>query len=79
MVHTIGSGHLNYDESDQYYSFQTVWGWIADIGDNTLSWYALALSWSWLYFYDVHPGLLREDLASKLPMNLKYQVRIRNF
>jgi hypothetical protein len=78
MIHTLGAGHIIYG-SDVYYSFQTIWGETGDIGENTLTWYALALSWSWLYFYDLHPGLLREDLASKLPMNLKYQTRIRNF
>jgi hypothetical protein len=78
MVHTLGSGHLRYG-SNEYYSFQTVWGWIWDIGDNTLSWYALALAWSWLYFYDVHPGLVREDFASKLQMNLKYKAYVKNF
>jgi hypothetical protein len=78
IIHTLGAGHIIYG-SDIYYSFQTIWGETGDIGENTLSWYALALSWSWLYFYDVHPGLLREDLASKLPTNLKYQTRIRNF
>jgi hypothetical protein len=78
MVHTLGSGHLHYG-SDEYYSFQTAWGWIADIGDNTLSWYALALAWSWLRFYDSHPGLVREDFASKLQMNLKYKAYVENF
>jgi hypothetical protein len=78
MVHTLGSGHLHYG-SDEYYSFQTVWGWIWDIGDNTLSWYALALAWSWLRFYDAHPGLIREDFASKLQMNLKYKAYVENF
>jgi hypothetical protein len=52
-------------------------GGIWDIGDNTLSWYALALSWSWLRFYDVHPGLVREDFASKLQMNLKYKTELK--
>jgi hypothetical protein len=78
MIHTLGSGHLIYG-SNEYYSFQTVWGWIWDIGDNTLSWYALALSWSWLRFYDTHPGLVREDIASKLQMNLKYKAYVTNF
>jgi hypothetical protein len=41
-----------------------------------LSWYALALSWSWLRFYDTHPGLIREDFASKLQMNLKYKTAV---
>jgi hypothetical protein len=75
MMHTLGSSHLIYD-SNEYYSLQTVWGWIWDIGDNTLSWYALALSWSWLRFYDTHPGLVREDFASKLQMNLRYSTII---
>jgi hypothetical protein len=78
MVHTLGSGHLRYG-SDEYYSFQTAWGWIWDIGDNTLSWYALALAWSWLRFYDTHPGLIREDFAAKSEMNLKYKTRVKNF
>jgi hypothetical protein len=78
MIHTLGSGHLIYG-SNEYYSFQTVWGWIWDIGDNTLSWYALALSWSWLRFYDTHPGLVREDIASRLQMNLKYKAYVTNF
>ena len=78
IIHTLGSGHLIYG-SNEYYSFQTVWGWIWDIGDNTLSWYALALSWSWLRFYDTHPGLVREDIASKLQMNLKYKAYVTNF
>ena len=75
MMHTLGSVHLMYG-STAYYSFTTAWGRIRDIGDNTLSWFALALSWSWLRFYDVHPGLVREDFASKLQMNLKYKTRI---
>jgi hypothetical protein len=78
MVHTLGSGHLVY-ESNQYYSFQTAWGRIWDIGDNTLSWYALALAWSWLRFYDTHPGLVREDFATKLQINLKYKTHLENF
>jgi hypothetical protein len=78
MVHTLGSGHLVY-ESNQYYSFQTAWGRIWDIGDNTLSWYALALAWSWLRFYDAHPGLVREDFATKLQINLKYKAHLENF
>jgi len=72
MIHTLGSDELYYD-SAPYYSFQTAWGRVEDIGDNTLSWYALALSWSWLRFYDTHPGLVKEDFASKLQMNLKYK------
>jgi len=75
IMHILGSGHLVYDSKD-YYSFKTVYGPIQDIGDNTLSWYALALSWSWLHFYDVHPGLVREDFASKLQMNLKYKTAV---
>ncbi|MFZ8857659.1 MAG: hypothetical protein ACO2O1_05395, partial [Candidatus Caldarchaeales archaeon] len=75
MIHTLGSLELYYD-SAPYYSFQTAWGRVKDIGDNTLSWYALALSWSWLRFYDVHPGLVRMDFASKLQMNLKYKTVI---
>jgi hypothetical protein len=78
MVHTLGSGHLVY-ESNQYYSFQTAWGRIWDIGDNTLSWYALALAWSWLRFYDTHPGLVREDFATKLQITLKYKAHLENF
>jgi hypothetical protein len=78
MIHTLGSGHLHYG-SDEYYSFQTAWGWIADIGDNTLSWYALALAWSWLRFYDAHPGLVREDFAAKSQVNLKYKADVENF
>jgi hypothetical protein len=72
MIHTLGSRELYYG-SAPYYSFQTAWGRVEDIGDNTLSWYALALSWSWLHFYDTHPGLVKEDFASKLQMNLKYK------
>jgi hypothetical protein len=72
IIHTLGSLELYYD-SAPYYSFQTAWGQIWDIGDNTLSWYALALSWSWLRFYDTHPGLVKEDFASKLQTNLKYK------
>jgi len=77
MMHTLGSGHLVYG-SDEYYSFQTAYGLIWDIGDNTLSWYALALAWSWLRFYDTYPGLVREDFASKLQLNLKYKVEVRS-
>jgi hypothetical protein len=77
MVHTLGSGEIAYD-STPYYSFHTVWGWSGDIGDNTLSWYALALSWSWLRFYDVHPGRVEEDFASKLQMNLKYKIAVKS-
>jgi hypothetical protein len=77
IVHTLGSDHLVYG-SNEYYSFQTAWGWVSDIGDNTLSWYALALSWSWLRFYDAHPGLVREDFASKLQMNLKYRTEVES-
>jgi hypothetical protein len=75
IMHTLGSAHLMYG-STPYYSFKTTWGPIWDMGDNTLSWYALALSWSWLRFYDVHPGLVREDFASKLQMNLKYKTEV---
>jgi hypothetical protein len=75
IMHTLGSAHLMYG-STPYYSFRTVWGPIWDMGDNTLSWYALALSWSWLRFYDVHPGLVREDFASKLQMNLTYKIKV---
>jgi hypothetical protein len=75
IMHTLGSAHLMYG-STPYYSFKTAWGPIWDMGDNTLSWYALALSWSWLRFYDVHPGLVREDFASKLQMNLKYRTEV---
>jgi len=57
-----------------YYSFYTLWGWTGDIGANTLTWYALALAWSWLYFYDEHPGTPSDDYASKLPAKLKYFV-----
>jgi hypothetical protein len=77
IVHTLGSEHLVYG-SNEYYLFQTAWGWIKDIGDNTLSWYAMALSWSWLRFYDAHPGLVREDFASKLQMNLKYRTEVES-
>jgi hypothetical protein len=58
MIHTLGSDHLVYG-SNEYYSFNTAWGKVRDIGDNTLSWYALALSWSWLRFYDTHPDTSR--------------------
>jgi hypothetical protein len=77
MIHTLGSDHLVYG-SNEYYSFNTAWGKVRDIGDNTLSWYALALSWSWLRFYDAHPGLVREDFASKLQLNLKYRTEVEN-
>jgi len=75
IIHTLGAAHIIYG-SDVYYSFQTIWGETGDIGENTLTWYALALSWSWLYFYDVHPGLVREDFASKIQANLKYKAEI---
>ncbi len=75
IMHTLGSAHLMYG-STPYYKFRTAWGPIWDMGDNTLSWYALALSWSWLRFYDVHPGLVREDFASKLQMNLTYKTKV---
>jgi len=77
IVHTLGSGHLVYG-SNEYYKFRTVWGWISDIGDNTMSWYALALAWSWLRFYNTHPGLVREDFASKLQLNLKYRTEVES-
>jgi hypothetical protein len=77
IVHTLGSGHLVYG-SNEYYSFNTRWGWVNDIGDNTLSWYALALAWSWLRFYDTHPGLVSEDFASKLQMKLKYRTEVES-
>jgi hypothetical protein len=77
MVHSLGSGELAYG-STPYYSFHTAWGWSGDIGDNTLSWYALALSWSWLRFYDVHPGRVEEDFASKLQTNLKYKIAVKS-
>jgi hypothetical protein len=75
IIHSIGSFHLVYG-SNQYYTFKTPWGWVEDIGDNTLSWYALALAWSWLRFYDTHPGYVKEDFASKLQMNLKYRFSV---
>jgi hypothetical protein len=75
MVHTLGSIHLFHD-SEEYYKFETPWGMVKDIGDNTLTWYALALSWSWLHFYDTHPGYVKEDFASKLQLNLKYRVEV---
>jgi len=75
IIHSIGSFHLVYG-SNQYYAFKTPWGWVEDIGDNTLSWYALALAWSWLRFYDTHPGYIKEDFASKLQMNLKYRFSV---
>jgi hypothetical protein len=55
-----------------YYGFWTIWGGTGDIGMNTITWYALALSWSWLYFYDEHPGTASDDYASKLPNRPKY-------
>jgi hypothetical protein len=55
-----------------YYGFWTIWGGTGDIGMNTITWYALALSWSWLYFYDEHPGTASDDYASKLPNKPKY-------
>jgi hypothetical protein len=78
MIHTLGSSELFYDR-EPYYSFRTAWGWVRDIGDNTLSWYTLALAWSWLRLYDAHPGLVREDFASKLQMNFKYKAYVENF
>jgi hypothetical protein len=75
MMHTLGSAHLIYG-SEQYYSFPTVYGPVADIGSHTLSWYALALAWSWLRFHDTHPGFVREDFAEKLQMNLKYKTNV---
>jgi hypothetical protein len=75
IIHTLGAGHIIYG-SDVYNSFQTIWGETGDIGENTLTWYALALSWSWLRFYDIHPGLVREDFASKIQANLKYKAEI---
>jgi hypothetical protein len=75
MMHTLGSAHIHHD-SKEYYRFRTPWGDVEDIGDNTLSWYALALSWSWLRFYDTHPGYVNEDFASKLQLNLKYRVEV---
>jgi hypothetical protein len=78
MIHTLGSDHIFYDSREEYYKFITPWGWILDIGDNTLSWFALALSWSWLRFYDAHPGLVREDFASKLQLNLKYRTEVES-
>jgi hypothetical protein len=77
MMHTLGSSEIFYD-SNPYYSFRTVWGPTGDIGQNTLSWYALALAWSWLQFYDAHPGLIREDFAQKLQMDLKYKTSVAN-
>jgi len=75
MVHTLGAGHIVYG-SNEYYEFKTPWGWTGDIGYNTLTWYALALAWSWLHFYDTHPGHVKEDFASKLQLNLKYKFSI---
>jgi hypothetical protein len=77
MIHTLGSDHLVYG-SNEYYSFNTAWGKVRDIGDNTLSWYALALSWSWLRFYDTHSGHVKEDFASKLQLNLKYRTTVES-
>jgi hypothetical protein len=75
MMHTLGSAHLIYG-SEQYYSFPTVYGPVADIGSHTLNWYALALAWSWLRFHDTHPGFVGEDFAEKLQMNLKYKTNV---
>jgi hypothetical protein len=77
MMSTLGSAYLIFYGANDYYSYQTPWNWIGGKGTNTLSWYALALSWSWLNFYDAHPGLVSEDFASKLQMNLKYRIDIR--
>jgi len=75
MVHTLGAYHIVYG-SNEYYVFKTPWGRSGDIGYNTLTWYALALAWSWLRFYDTHPGNVKEDFASKLQLNLKYRFSI---
>jgi hypothetical protein len=75
FVHVLGASHI-YFRDESYYSFYTRWGWTGDIGINTITWYALALSWSWLYFYDGHPGATHEDYASKLPFKLKYRLNI---
>jgi hypothetical protein len=76
LIHAIGAGEICYGGfpvmcGSPYYKFYTPWGWSGDIGENTLTWYALALSWSWLYFYDEHPGVA-DDYASKLPNKPKY-------
>ena len=76
LIHAIGAGEICYGGfpvmcGSPYYKFYTPWGWSGDIGKNTLTWYALALSWSWLYFYDEHPGVA-DDYASKLPGKPKY-------
>lgn len=80
MTHTIGSNEFYYgpdpldpSSATPYSAFLTAWGVTGDIGDNTLSWYALSLSWSWLYFYDVHPGYSETDYAAKLPFKVKYR------
>ena len=76
LIHAIGAQEICYGGfpvmcGSPYYRFYTPWGWSGDIGENTLTWYALALSWSWLYFYDEHPGVA-DDYASKLPSKPKY-------
>jgi hypothetical protein len=81
FTHAVGAaeiclGGLPERCESPYYNFYTLWGWIGDIGANTLTWYALALSWSWLYFYDEHPGTA-EDYASKLPSKPKYTTLYR--
>jgi hypothetical protein len=81
FVHAIGAheiciiaweGGLPTECEKMYYYFYTLWGWTGDIGENTLMWYALALSWSWLYFYEEHPGPAGADYASRLPSKPKY-------
>jgi len=74
FIHAIGAGEIYLGDSP-YYSFYTPWGFTGNIGMNTLTWYALALSWSWLAFHDEHPGAAGADYASKLPTKLKYTVK----
>ena len=83
FTHAIGADEIclgGFPErcESPYYNFYTLWGWIGDIGMNTITWYALALSWSWLYFYDEHPGTASDDYASKLPSKPKYTALYTN-
>jgi len=77
FTHALGAGEIE-GPGGPYYSFHTLWGPTGGIGMNTITWYALALSWSWLYFYDEHPGVA-EDYASKLPSKPKYTMTLKSF
>jgi hypothetical protein len=76
FTHALGADEIE-GPGGPYYSFHTLWGPTGGIGMNTITWYALALSWSWLYFYDEHPGVA-EDYASKLPSKPKYTLTLNS-